>query len=62
MLREWNVLDHEHSALSMPATVSRLALLHSVNVFGSGILDRVWATLKSSTPAIWFGVRRIARA
>jgi glycosyltransferase involved in cell wall biosynthesis len=41
LLREWNILDHEHSALSMPATVSRLALLHSVNVFGSGILNRV---------------------
>jgi len=41
LLRKWDVLDHEHSALSMPATVSRLALLHSVNVFGSGILDRV---------------------
>jgi len=43
LVHEWNVLDHEHSALSMPATVSRLALLHSVNVFGSRILDRVLA-------------------
>jgi len=41
MLNDWDVLDHEHSALSMPATVSRLAVLHSVNVFGSSILDRV---------------------
>ena len=41
MVGEWGVLDHEHSALSMPATLSRLALLHSLNVFGSGILDRV---------------------
>ena len=41
LIGDWDVLDHEHSAISMPATVSRLALLHSVNVFGSGILDRI---------------------
>ena len=41
LIRDWNVLDHEHSALPMPSTVLRLALLHSVNVFGSGILDRI---------------------
>src|SRR6185295_12240714 len=41
LVREWEFLDHEHSALPMPATACRLALLHSVNVFGSGILDRV---------------------
>src|SRR5437016_4637544 len=41
LISDWNVLDHEHSALPMPATLIRLALLHSVNVFGSGILDRV---------------------
>jgi len=40
ILRDWDVLDHEHSALSMPSTLGRLALLHSVNVFGSTILDR----------------------
>ena len=32
-------LDHEHSALSLPSTVGRLALLHSVNVLGPPVLD-----------------------
>lgn len=40
MVGDWNVLDHEHSAWSRAATLGRLALLHSVNVFGRGILDR----------------------
>src|ERR1041385_2146139 len=41
LVSEWNTLDHEHSALSMPATLLRLALLHSVNVFGHRVLDQV---------------------
>jgi glycosyltransferase involved in cell wall biosynthesis len=41
LLREWDVLDHEHSTLPRPATLARLALVHSINVFGAGVLDRV---------------------
>ena len=41
MLDAWGQLDHERSALSPAATLGRLALLHSVNVFGGRILDRV---------------------
>jgi glycosyltransferase involved in cell wall biosynthesis len=41
MVGDWNVLDHEHSAWPLIPTLGRLALLHSVNVFGHRILDRV---------------------
>ncbi|HSP68625.1 MAG TPA: glycosyltransferase family 1 protein [Bryobacteraceae bacterium] len=40
MVGEWDVLDHEHSAWPPMATLGRLALLHSVNIFGHRILDR----------------------
>ena len=40
LVGDWDVLDHEHSAWPRAATLGRLALLHSVNVFGSMILDR----------------------
>lgn len=41
LLGDWGSLDHEHSALSPAATLGRLALLHSVNIFGHPVLDRV---------------------
>jgi alpha-1,3-rhamnosyl/mannosyltransferase len=40
MVGDWDVLDHQHSAWPRAATLGRLALLHSVNVFGRAILDR----------------------
>jgi alpha-1,3-rhamnosyl/mannosyltransferase len=40
MVGAWNVLDHERSTWSTASTIARLALLHSVNVFGRRILDR----------------------
>ncbi len=39
LLDNWASLDHEHSALSLPSTLGRLALLHSANVVGRPILD-----------------------
>ncbi|HEY2843565.1 MAG TPA: glycosyltransferase family 1 protein, partial [Bryobacteraceae bacterium] len=41
LLGDWRTLDHERSARSLPGTLSRLALVHSVNVFGSPVLDGV---------------------
>ncbi|MCU1335012.1 MAG: glycosyl transferase, group 1 [Bryobacterales bacterium] len=41
LLGDWGSLDHEHSAMSLVSTLGRLALLHSVNVLGSSILDQV---------------------
>src|SRR3981189_3040827 len=40
-LNDWASLDHERSALSPRSTMSRLALLHSVNILGRPILDGV---------------------
>ena len=39
LVGDWDVLDHEHSAWKTIPTWGRLALLHSVNMFGRGILD-----------------------
>ena len=41
LLDRWGSLDHERSALAPLATLGRLALLHSANLVGSPVLDRV---------------------
>jgi glycosyltransferase involved in cell wall biosynthesis len=41
LLDAWTGLDHEHSALSLPSTLGRLALLHSANLLGRPLLDRL---------------------
>jgi len=41
LLGEWESLDHERSAMSPASTMVRLALLHSVNIVGRPVLDRV---------------------
>lgn len=41
LLSEWGSLDHERSAMSRVSTLGRLALLHSANIFGSPVLDRM---------------------
>jgi glycosyltransferase involved in cell wall biosynthesis len=39
LLDAWTSLDHEHSALSLPSTLGRLALLHTGNLLGRPLLD-----------------------
>jgi alpha-1,3-rhamnosyl/mannosyltransferase len=41
LLKKWDILDHEHSALPLVPTVIRLGLLHSANVLGPAILDQL---------------------
>jgi alpha-1,3-rhamnosyl/mannosyltransferase len=41
LLGDWELLDHERSAMPALPTLGRLALLHSVNVVGRPLLDLV---------------------
>lgn len=41
LLKDWAILDHEHSALPLAPTIARLAALHAANVLGSSVLDLV---------------------
>jgi len=41
LLDAWAGLDHEHSALSLPSTLGRLAMLHSANLLGRPLLERM---------------------
>jgi len=39
LLKNWARLDHEHSALALAPTITRLAALHAANVLGPAVLD-----------------------
>lgn len=39
LLKNWDRLDHEHSALRLVPTIARLAALHAANVLGPPVLD-----------------------
>jgi alpha-1,3-rhamnosyl/mannosyltransferase len=39
LLKTWDRLDHEHSALPLVPTIARLAALHAANVVGPSVLD-----------------------